>query len=119
MKDALVDDFLPNGTLVKKGTRVLYHPYAMGRLHELGGPDWTEFCPEWWLERNASNPGKWNFVWRVQYLYPVFQAGHRVCLVKEMALLQMKRVVAGVLERFRVVPALGQGRKPEYFADLT
>ncbi|PKI60051.1 hypothetical protein CRG98_019536 [Punica granatum] len=118
-KEALVDDFLPDGTLVKKGTRVVYHPYAMGRLPELWGPDWAEFRPERWLEKDADIPGKWNFVGRDHYLYPVFQAGPRICLGKEMAFLQMKRVVAGVLERFNVVPALDQGRKPEYFADLT
>lgn len=118
-KEALVDDFLPDGTLVKKGTRVVYHPYAMGRLPELWGSDWTEFRPERWLERDPGIPGKWNFVGRDQYMYPVFQAGPRVCLGKEMAFLQMKRVVAGVLERFRVVPVVDQGREPEYFADLT
>ena len=42
---------------------------------------------------------------RDSYHYPVFQAGPRICLGKEMAFLQMKRVVAGVLRRFKVVPA--------------
>ncbi|KAK4748117.1 hypothetical protein SAY87_014703 [Trapa incisa] len=130
-KEAIVDDFLPDGMLVKKGTRVVYHPYAMGRLPELWGSDWAEFKPDRWLERpgDASSGGngggrgapgrKWSFVGRDQYLYPVFQAGPRVCLGKEMAFLQMKRMVAGVLGRFRVVPALDKGREPEYFADLT
>ena len=45
--------------------------------------------------------------------------GPRVCLGKEMAFMQMKRVVAGVLRRFRVVPALAEGEEPQFMAFLT
>jgi len=48
-----------------------------------------------------------------------FQAGPRVCLGKEMAFLQMKRVVAGIMQEFRVVPAMAEGVEPEYVAYLT
>ncbi|GAB2211792.1 hypothetical protein Droror1_Dr00025127 [Drosera rotundifolia] len=51
--------------------------------------------------------------------YPVFHAGPRACLGKEMAFLQMKRIVAGVLGRFRVVPALEDGVEPVYVPSLT
>ncbi|KAF5958191.1 hypothetical protein HYC85_005416 [Camellia sinensis] len=34
-KQALKNDVLPDGTVVKKGMRVNYHPYAMGRSEEL------------------------------------------------------------------------------------
>ncbi|XP_059651086.1 cytochrome P450 94A2-like [Cornus florida] len=104
-KEAMEDDVLPDGTVVKKGTRVSYHPYAMGRLERLWGSDWADFRPERWLEREAET-GKWRFVGRDSFTYPVFQAGPRICLGKEMAFLQMKRLVAGVLWRFRVVPAV-------------
>ncbi|KAJ6352310.1 hypothetical protein OIU76_001511 [Salix suchowensis] len=107
-KVALRDDVLPDGTVIKKGMRVLYHPYAMGRLEMLWGPDWEEFKPDRWLQRagdGVSNDGKWSFVGRDPYSYPVFQAGPRICLGKDMAFLQMKRVVAGILRRFKVVPA--------------
>lgn len=54
------------------------------------------------------------------FAYPVFQAGPRVCLGKEMAFLQMKRIVAGVLRRFKVVPAPAEeGVEPVYMAHLT
>ena len=57
---------------------------------------------------------------RDSYTYPVFQAGPRICLGKEMAFLQMKRVVAGVLRRFKVVPAtVEQGVDPEFLVYLT
>nr|GMD61009.1 cytochrome P450 94A2-like [Ipomoea batatas] len=106
-KAAAEDDVLPDGTVVKKGWRVTYHPYAMGRVEDIWGKDWPEFRPERWLERDgAGDSGNWSFVGRDSYVYPVFQAGPRICLGKEMAFMQMKRVVAGVLRRFRVVPVV-------------
>ncbi|KAK8674462.1 hypothetical protein V6N13_112753 [Hibiscus sabdariffa] len=116
-KMAVDDDVLPDGTLVKKGSTVAYHPYAMGRMETLWGSDWAEFKPEWWLQRDEE--GKWSFVGRDPYTYPVFQAGPRICLGKEMAFLQMKRVVAGVLRRFKVVPAAENGFEPSLVAFLT
>ncbi|KAG5246306.1 cytochrome P450 family protein [Salix suchowensis] len=121
-KVALRDDVLPDGTVIKKGMRVSYHPYAMGRLEMLWGPDWEEFKPDRWLQRagdGVSNDGKWSFVGRDPYSYPVFQAGPRICLGKDMAFLQMKRVVAGILRRFKVVPAAEDGFEPVFVSFLT
>ncbi|KVI12386.1 cytochrome P450 94A2-like [Cynara cardunculus var. scolymus] len=116
-KEAADDDVLPDGTVMKKGYPISYHIYAMGRSEELWGSDWSEFRPERWLEKDIS--GKWVFKPRDVYEYPVFQAGPRVCLGKEMAFLQMKRVVAGVLRRFRVVPATDDGVDPVYVVYFT
>ncbi|XP_061354015.1 cytochrome P450 94A1-like [Gastrolobium bilobum] len=116
-KEAVVDDVLPDGTVVKKGTMVSYHVYAMGRMESVWGNDWAEFRPERWLEKVDS--GKWSFVGRDPYSYPVFQAGPRICLGKEMAFMQMKRVVAGVLRRFKVVPAVAEGVVPNFIYFLT
>ncbi|KAK4482316.1 hypothetical protein RD792_009469 [Penstemon davidsonii] len=113
-KSAVNDDVLPDGTVVKKGTRISYHPYAMGRVEGVWGADWAEFRPGRWLERAE----KWSFVGRDSFTYPVFQAGPRVCLGKEMAYLQMKRVVAGVVRQFRVVP-VEESLEPVYVSDFT
>ncbi|CAL5357408.1 unnamed protein product [Camellia sinensis] len=118
-KQAVDDDVLPDGTVVKKGMRVAYHPYAMGRSEKLWGTDWAEFHPERWLAKRDAATGKRNFVARDAYEYPVFQAGPRICLGKEMAFLQMKRVVSGVFRRFRVVPAFEEGVEPEFITYLT
>nr|AAZ39645.1 cytochrome P450 monooxygenase [Petunia x hybrida] len=117
-KEATQNDILPDGTFVKKGTRVTYHPYAMGRVEKVWGKDWAEFKPERWLDINEVT-GNCTFVSKDPYTYPVFQAGPRICLGKEMAFLQMKRVVAGVLQRFKVVPAVEQGVEPEFISYLT
>ncbi|KAE7997764.1 hypothetical protein FH972_002368 [Carpinus fangiana] len=118
-KEAVNDDVLPDGTVVKKGTRVTYIPYAMGRSETLWGPDWAEFKPERWLKREEGENRQWKFEGRDVYTYPVFQAGPRICLGKEMSFLQMKRVVAGVVRRFKVVPAMGEGVEPEFIQLIT
>ncbi|XP_021764276.1 cytochrome P450 94A2-like [Chenopodium quinoa] len=121
-KEAAANDVLPDGTHVKKGMWVVYIPYVMGRMESIWGTDWAEYKPERWLElEDAEKTGKekWKFVPKDPYSYPVFQAGPRVCLGKEMAFLQMKRVVAGILERFRVVPAVEEGFEPVYLPHLT
>lgn len=117
-KESTVDDVLPDGTFVKKGTSVVYHSYAMGRSEKIWGKDWSEFKPERWLERDDAE-GKWNFVGKDPYKYPVFHAGPRICLGKEMAFLQMKRVAAGVLRQFRVVPAFEEGKGPIFTMLMT
>ncbi|KZV22511.1 hypothetical protein F511_09033 [Dorcoceras hygrometricum] len=115
-KSAMSDDVLPDGTVMKKGMRVTYHPYAMGRVEKLWGADWAEFRPVRWLERKEE-AGKWSFVNRDSYSYPVFQAGPRICLGKDMAFLQMKAVVAGVMQQFKVVPVAGP--EPVYVTVIT
>ena len=55
-----------------------------------------EFVPERWLGERGE------FVPVDAARYPVFHAGPRVCLGKEMAYVQMKMVTAVVLRRFRV-----------------
>uniref|UniRef100_A0A6N2LCC9 Cytochrome P450 n=1 Tax=Salix viminalis TaxID=40686 RepID=A0A6N2LCC9_SALVM len=67
----------------------------------------------------VGNDGKWSFVGRDPYSYPVFQAGPRICLGKDMAFLQMKRVVAGILRRFKVVPAAEDGFEPVFVSFAT
>lgn len=116
-KSAAEDDVLPDGTVIPKGTRISYHPYAMGRSEKLWGADWAEFRPRRWLEWEEK-AAKWSFVGRDAYTYPVFQAGPRICLGKDMAFLQMKRVAAGILRRFRVVPA-EESLTPVYVSDFT
>ncbi|KAF7804669.1 cytochrome P450 94A1-like [Senna tora] len=117
-KEAMEDDVLPDGTVVKKGSRVTYHVYAMGRSEKLWGPDWAEYKPERWLER-IEGEKQWRYVGRDPFRYPVFQAGPRVCLGKEMAYMQMKRVVGGIMRRFKVVPAIEEGVEPEFISFLT
>ncbi|XP_048322576.2 cytochrome P450 94A1 [Ziziphus jujuba] len=121
-KEAAKDDTLPDGTVVKEGEKVTYHPSAMGRMESVWGKDWAEYRPERWLEPERVDEDTkkyWRFVVRDPYSYPVFQAGPRTCLGKEMAFLQMKRVIAEVLRLFRVAPAMAEGVEPVYVSYVT
>ncbi|XP_010244250.1 PREDICTED: cytochrome P450 94C1 [Nelumbo nucifera] len=89
------DDVLPDGTVVKRGTRVTYHPYAMGRMEEVWGPDCLEFKPERWLKKGIFWPES-------PFKYPVFQAGFRVCLGKDLALVEIKSVMLAVIRGFEI-----------------
>ncbi|KAI4322398.1 hypothetical protein L6164_022099 [Bauhinia variegata] len=94
-KYAVEDDILPDGTFIQKGTRVTYHPYAMGRMERVWGSNCLEFKPERWLQEGVFMPV-------CPFKYPVFQAGARVCLGKELALAEMKSVVAAIVRRFDI-----------------
>ncbi|CAM6028187.1 unnamed protein product [Sphagnum balticum] len=109
-KMALEDDVLPDGTHIPKMTGVVYHPYAMGRMEKLWGADCLEFKPERWLKDGV-------FVPESPYKFAVFQAGPRVCLGKDFAMLQMKLVAAGLLTQFTF--SVPENFKPTYALSLT
>lgn len=105
------NDILPDGTFVAKGTRVTYHPYAMGRNERIWGSDCLEFKPERWLQNGVfkqANPFK----------YPVFQAGPRVCLGKEMALVEMKCVALSLIRKYDFHVAT-PSQQPKFVPGLT
>ncbi|CAJ2672679.1 unnamed protein product [Trifolium pratense] len=114
-KFCLVDDVLMDGTKVKNGTRVTYHPYAMGRLEELWGQDCLEFKPQRWLKDGIFQPQN-------QFKYPIFQAGLRVCIGKEMALMELKSVAICLLRKFHIELAdtpMFHGNHPRFSPGLT
>ncbi|WOH03740.1 hypothetical protein DCAR_0623140 [Daucus carota subsp. sativus] len=115
-RTAVQDDVMPDGTRVKKGSRVSYHNYAMGRSEKLWGSDWAEFKPERFLKRDESD-GTMVVVRRDEFEFPEFHAGPRTCMGREMATWQMKRVVAAVLRRFKVVAVMDQpGFEPKFIS---
>ncbi|KAG2301035.1 hypothetical protein Bca52824_029686 [Brassica carinata] len=103
-KHAANDDVLPDGTQVKKGDKVTYFPYGMGRMENVWGEDWDEFKPNRWFEEEENYGTKPVLKSVSSFKFPVFQAGPRVCIGKEMAFMQMKYVVGSVLSRFEIIP---------------
>ncbi|KAG8093304.1 hypothetical protein GUJ93_ZPchr0012g20584 [Zizania palustris] len=95
-KHAAEDDVLPDGTRVGRGDRVTYFPYGMGRMESIWGADACEFKPRRWLTLHPDGVSP--------FKYPVFQAGPRTCLGKEMAFAQMKFVASAVLHQFDLRP---------------
>lgn len=120
-KHAEAGTFLPDGTWVGEGDRVTYFPYGMGRMEELWGKDRFEFKPDRWFTNESGCNGEDNGMVMKSvspYKFPIFQAGPRVCLGKEMAFIQMKYVMASVLSRFEIRPVCDLDR-PNFIPLLT
>ncbi|EFJ19087.1 medium chain fatty acid hydroxylase [Selaginella moellendorffii] len=110
-KGAKGPDVLPDGSRIEKGTRVTYQIYAMGRMESLWGKDCLEFKPERWLSSTGS------FVNESPYKFTAFQAGPRICIGKEMAMLQMKSLVAALLPKFKF--EMASDTEPRYSINMT
>lgn len=112
-RSCLKDDILPDGTFIGKDWFISYQTYSMGRMENIWGEDCCEYKPERWFDENGvykqENPFK----------FPVFHAGPRMCLGKDMAYIQMKSIAASVLEMFEFDVQLENGKCPEYVLSLT
>ncbi|KAJ7524956.1 hypothetical protein O6H91_17G029300 [Diphasiastrum complanatum] len=111
VKVAMQDDVWPDGTVIRKNTRVGYHPYGVGRMESVWGKDCLQFKPERWLKDGI-------FVPENPYKFPAFQAGPRICLGKDMGMIQMKYVAASIIYNFRIKLAV-PNFKPRYGISLT
>ncbi|KAL5725133.1 hypothetical protein ACHQM5_008313 [Ranunculus cassubicifolius] len=105
------DDIMPDGTFVAKGWFVIYHTYAMGRMENIWGKDCNEYIPERWIQNRTFQPEN-------PFRYPVFHAGPRMCLGKDMAYIQMKSIAACVIEKFEM-DVIDKGTRPEHVLSLT
>ena len=74
-KEAVRDDVLPDGTKVPKGAGVMYRPYLFGRSPLLW-KDPLRFDPQRFMGKKPS-----------QFKYIAFNAGPRLCLGMNLALL--------------------------------
>ncbi|PSS33494.1 Cytochrome P450 94A1 like [Actinidia chinensis var. chinensis] len=107
------EDVLPDGTFVGKDWFVSYHTYAMGRMESIWGSDCCEFKPDRWIEDQTG-------VCRQEspFRFPVFHAGPRMCLGKDMAYIQMKSIAASIMERFEI-DVQERDKCPEHLLSLT
>lgn len=94
MKEVIEDDVFPDGSVVKKGARVLYCIFSMARMESIWGKDCLEFKPERWIENGQ-------FSSQNQFKYAVFNGGPRLCVGKTFAYMQMKMVSASILQRYQ------------------
>ncbi|CAL9157018.1 unnamed protein product [Musa hybrid cultivar] len=94
-KEVVEDDVFPDGTVLKKGTKVIYAVYAMGRMESIWGKDCMEYKPERWLKDGR-------FMSESAYKFTAFNGGPRLCVGKDFAYYQMKVVAASILHRYQV-----------------
>ena len=101
-KEAQKDDVWPDGTKVPAGSLAIYVPYSMGRLTSVWGPDAEEFKPQRMLDDPKPS----------MYKYTVFQAGPRMCLGMNMAILEAVNVLCFVYKRHTLKVTPGQVIEP-------
>ena len=95
-KHALHNDVLPDGNILRRGTRVTYHPYAMGHRDSIWGIDCIEFKQKRWLNKDG------HFIPHSPLKFTIIQGDAQVCLGKDMAFIQMKYVAATVVSMFKL-----------------
>jgi len=117
-KHAAAGDVLPDGTRVERGDRVTYFQYGMGRMESIWGADAADFSLQRWLSLPEDSAPSAAVAGVSPFKYPVFQAGPRTCLGKEMAFVQMKFVASTVLRRFELAP-VDEGRVPVFLPLMT
>ncbi|KAH9319219.1 hypothetical protein KI387_020988, partial [Taxus chinensis] len=107
-RQAIEDSILPDGTHVKKDSKLLYFIYATNRMESLWGKDALEFRPERWINKEGACMKEWD------YKYPVFNAGPRLCLGRDIAYVNMKFMVANILVRYKVKIDPGHKVSPKF-----
>ena len=106
-KEALNDDVLPDGTMVSKGTRIVFSLYAMGRIKGIWGKDCMEFRPERWISKSGRLRHE------PSYKFLSFNSGPRGCLGKDLGLSNMKMAAASIIYNFKVELVEGHAVMPE------
>ncbi|KAJ9469744.1 Cytochrome P450 704C1 [Diplonema papillatum] len=91
-----VDTTFPSGLAVPKGVFVGWITYAMNRNTRVWGPDAAAFQPQRWIKADGAITTEFD-----DYMYPTFNAGPRLCLGKNMAILEGKIALLTIFARLR------------------
>ncbi|KFH61851.1 hypothetical protein MVEG_12359 [Podila verticillata NRRL 6337] len=107
IKQAVADDVLPDGTRVYAGDFIGYSNWCMGRNKTVWGEDAEQFVPERWLVPDPENRASFGkFKPESQYKFVSFNAGPRLCLGQQFAILEALVTTCALLQRyhFRLTP---------------
>ncbi|CAD6247201.1 unnamed protein product [Miscanthus lutarioriparius] len=107
-KVVVADDVVPSGHRLCSGETILISIYSMGRMEALWGKDCHEYRPERWLSEDG---GKLRYV--PSHKFMAFNSGPRMCLGKDIAITQMKAIVAAVIWNFYLELLEGQSIQPK------
>ncbi|KAE8808744.1 Cytochrome P450 86A1 [Hordeum vulgare] len=107
-KTVVADDTMPSGHEVYAGDAVYISLYSMGRMESLWGKDCLDFNPNRWLLEDSN---KLKYVPSNKFL--AFNSGPRMCPGKEIAVVQMKTIIAAVVWNFDLELVEGQSIQPK------
>ena len=105
VKLATEDDVWPDGTRIAAGTTVVYKPFFFGRATEIWGEDASIFRPG----RRKNHD---------QYAFPVFNAGRRLCLGKDMAITEAKIMLRNLLAKYTLTSVVADD-EPDIVPSVT
>ncbi|KXX72952.1 Pisatin demethylase [Madurella mycetomatis] len=94
---------LPDGSYVPAGTAVGLNAYVTGRNKGLYGEDAEEFKPERWLKGDGETEERYKArLVKMQQADLTFGAGSRVCLGRHLALMEVYKIVATLVNRYDI-----------------
>ncbi|KAE8767594.1 Cytochrome P450 86B1 [Hordeum vulgare] len=107
-KTVAVDDIMPSGHKVHAGDTIFISLYSMGRMQALWGKDCLHYKPDRWISDDGNN-----LRYVPSHKFLAFNSGQRICLGKDIAIMQMQTIVAAVVWNFDVKVLEGQSIKPK------
>uniref|UniRef100_A0ACD5WXS8 Uncharacterized protein n=1 Tax=Avena sativa TaxID=4498 RepID=A0ACD5WXS8_AVESA len=112
-KTVVADDTMPSGHEVRAGDIVLVSVHSIGIMEGMWGKDCLDYNPDRWLSEDGD---------KLQHVpshkFMAFNSGPRICPGKEIAIMQMKTVVAAVMWNFDVEVVEGQSIQPKLSCSL-
>lgn len=103
IKQANRDALLSDGTFIKRGEGAVISSYVLARMTHVWGKDAKAFKPERWIDQGTGK-----LVSESAYKFNTFHAGPRMCLGVNLAMMEMKIVVAMVVAKFHLELVPGQ-----------
>ncbi|KAF2497376.1 cytochrome P450 [Lophium mytilinum] len=114
---------LVDGSVIPAGIEVGMKPYVVARRQDVWGPNAEEWEPERWMRRGYETETEFKERRAAMERGDLsFGHGARTCIGKNIAMLQVYKVVSNLVYRYRMVPAPkvdGVGDKRSVFAYIT
>lgn len=94
---------LPDGSVVPGGSLIGMNPYIVGRNKDVYGADADEYRPERWLQQDEEDDEAYKLrmrQWNATDI--VFGGGSRICLGRNLSLMEIYKVVPSLIARFEI-----------------
>ncbi|KAI8271935.1 hypothetical protein K4K56_002839 [Colletotrichum sp. SAR 10_98] len=94
---------LPDGSVVPGGSLIGMNPYIVGRNKDVYGADADEYRPERWLQQDGEDDEAYKLrmrQWNATDI--VFGGGSRICLGRNLSLMEIYKVVPSLIARFEI-----------------
>ncbi|XP_037424583.1 noroxomaritidine synthase 2-like [Triticum dicoccoides] len=112
-KTMVADNIMPSGHEVHAGETILISLHSMGRMEDIWGKDCHDYNPHRWLLEGSNK-----LRYEPSHKFLSFNSGPRICPGKEIAVIQMRTIVATVVWNFDLEVVKGQSIEPKLSCTL-